>query len=596
MNPFRETIVSDPWRDAAADVPEIQASVFHECLQGIEQVRRSNRSASLLIHGGAGAGKTHLLSRLRSRVMLTAPTATDRDECLFVWIRLQTSPRMIWRHVRRTLVEDWFRPIRGQNSQFNRILFRRLAEIRVAEGDLEPWYEYMLENHPEGLDELLDRIADDLYLDRNTTVAFKHLAFSRHIRDLRAWLGGDSLPDEALTRLDLTQEDGNDEEQEHTARKVVLMLCRLAGKELPIVLSLDQVEALQTNSTDREGLFAFGQLVSTLHDETSNVLIVACVQSAFVMELKDKSRGADYDRMTSLGARSLSTLTRAEAEKLIASRLAMADPSPPIPTNVDRLWPLEQADFHRLVAVDELTPRRLLATCAERFETWLANAANSSSNNALSSINQPTTSAIESPRSEKTSQSIDDFLKREWDARSERCFQENSPERTEEIVRHGIPELVTLLAPQWKLTNDKLLPDVHLILDGPTGEIGISVCTQPNMRTAGVQLKRLKDQFARKRLTRLIIIQDERRAITKTAKVAQQSLEELLSDGAIVEIPSKETLANLDALRELLSDTKSGDLAVNGENVTPSKVDEWLTQNLPSTLRAFFDQLTKLSR
>ena len=590
MNPFRETIVSDPWRAAAADVPEIQASVFLECLQGIEHVRRVNRSAALLIHGGAGSGKTHLLGRLRTRLTLQAPTATDRDECLFVWVRLQASPRMIWRHVRRTLVEDWFRPVRGQITQFARILFRRLAEIRIAEGDLEPWYEYMLENHPEGLDELLERVADSLYLDRNTTIAFKHLAFGRHARDLRAWLGGDSLPEEALARLDLSQEEGTDEEREHEARRVVLMLCRLAGDGLPIVLSLDQVEALQTSAVDREGLFAFGQLVSTLHDETSNVLIVSCVQSAFATELKDKSRGADYDRMTSLGARSLSTLTRTEAEKLIAARRAMTDPSPPLPASIDPLWPLEQTDFHRLVAVDELTPRRLLATCAERFETWLATAKAPSSRDAVNDVHPSSTMTAEESKA-----ALDEFLTHEWKSRLERCHAANLPERTEAIVRHGLPELLNLVAPQWKTTSDRLLPDMHLVLDGPTGEIGISACVQSNMRTVGEQFKRLKGQLALKRLTRLVVIQDSRVPLTNAAKVARQSLEELVAQGTIVVLPSIEMLSSLDALRGLLSDAKSGDLANRGESVLPHIAEAWLVNKIPDDLRTFVDQLTKAS-
>ena len=46
LNPFRETIVSDPWRAAAADVPEIQAEVFDECLRGIEHVRRAGGSVA----------------------------------------------------------------------------------------------------------------------------------------------------------------------------------------------------------------------------------------------------------------------------------------------------------------------------------------------------------------------------------------------------------------------------------------------------------------------------------------------------------------------------------------------------------------------
>jgi len=587
MNPFRESIVSDPWRASAADVPEIQASVFLECLQGVEHVRRTNRSAALLIHGGAGSGKTHLLGRLRTQLTLQAPTATDRDECLFVWVRLQTSPRMIWRHVRRTLVEDWFRPVRGQSTQFARILFRRFAGIRVAEGDLEPWYEYMLDHHPEGLDELLEQVADSLYLDRNTTIAFKHLAFGRHTRDLRAWLGGDSLPEQALARLDLSQEEGTDEEREHEARRVVLMLCRLAGNDLPVVLSLDQVEALQTSSADREGLFAFGQLASTLHDETSNVLIVSCVQSAFATELKDKSRGADYDRMTSLGARSLTTLTRVEAGKLIAARRANADSVPPLPQPLDALWPLEVADFHRLAAVDELTPRRLLSTCAERFDIW-------SAKSMLPGIADEASDKVESSAGSTNDRkfSIDAFLSDEWKERNERLLAANLPERTEEIVRHGLPLLMTLMGSQWKSTSDEQLPDVHLILDGPTGEVGISVCVQSNMRNMGDQFKRLKAQFSLNRLTRLVIIQDDRVPLTKAAKVARQSLEELQDLGAIVSLPSQQVLAGLDALRDLLSDAKSGDLAFHGENVLPQATEAWLAKHLPEVLRKYVEDLT----
>jgi len=578
MNPFRETIVSDPWRANAADVPEIQARVFHDCLQGIQHTRQSKRSAALLIHGGAGSGKTHLLSRLRKHLTLQAPTATDRDECLFVWIRLQASPRMIWRHVRRTLVEDWFRPVHGQSTQFARILFHRFAEIRIAEGDLEPWYEYMVETHPSGLDELLERVADSLYLDRNTAIAFKHLAFGRHNRDLRAWLAGDSLPEEALARLDLSQEDGTDEDREHEARRVVLMLCRLAGDNLPIVISLDQVEALQTSPTDRDGLFAFGQVVSTLHDETSNVFVVSCVQSAFATELKDKSRGADYDRMTSLGTRSLATLTRSEAEKLIALRRSAADVELPQSASDDSLWPLEPEDFHRLAAVDELTPRRLLSTCADRFDSW----ARHSSAGSIEPNAEP---------APDTAISLAAFLEEEWPKRLELAAENSLPELSEEILRHGLPQLMALMGIESKPIDDRL-PDVHLIAVGKTGDIGLSICTQSNMRSAAEQLKRLNTQLSLKRLETLIVFRDPRTPLTKGAKVARQSLEDLEKSGAVSIHPSVEILVCLDALRDLLSDSKSGELANQGVSVIPSQVSAWLPFHLPPQVHSLLQQIT----
>ena len=92
MNPFRETIVASPWEPTPGDVPAIHGKVFDQCLSAIEHVRTGHRSAGLLIHGEAGSGKTHLLGRLRARLAPQAPAATFRNECLYVWVRLQTSP------------------------------------------------------------------------------------------------------------------------------------------------------------------------------------------------------------------------------------------------------------------------------------------------------------------------------------------------------------------------------------------------------------------------------------------------------------------------------------------------------------------------
>lgn len=586
MNPFRDTIVSNPWDEAAIDVAEIQSDIFGECLQSIDYVRQQRRSAGLLIHGAAGAGKTHLLRRLRRRLTLQAPTATDRDECLFVWVRLQASPRMIWRHVRRTLVEDWFRPVRGQSTQFERILFHRLAELRVADGDLEPWFEYMLETDPAALEALLDRVADDLFLDRNTTIAFKHLAFGRHRRDLRAWLGGDSLPEEALARLGLSQDEGTDEDREHEARRVVLMLCRLAGNGLPIVLSLDQVEALQTSVGDGDGLFAFGQLASTLHDETTNTLLISCVQSSFATELKEKSRGADYDRMTSLGTRSLATLTRSQAEKLIAGRLTLVDGQVQRPPDADALWPLHAFDFQRLADRNELTPRRLLAACADRFENW-----QTGTPSTLQESETPMAQA--SPSSQPSvGQPLEVFLDEEWKSRVENAVAASLPERTEDIVRHGLPQLVGLIAPHWKSVRDERLPDVSLVFDGPQGRTGVSVCTQANMNSIAARFKRLASQFTSDRLAKLVIVRDARLPLSKNAKVASQGLAQLEKQGAVISEHSSEVFAALDALRALLSEAKSGDLARDGQTVSPQSVEEWLKRHLPDSLRDFADCLT----
>ncbi|MBS0263611.1 MAG: AAA family ATPase [Planctomycetes bacterium] len=613
MNPFRQSIVASPWEATPADVPEIHSQAFNHCVAGVEFVRSQQRSAALLIHGEAGSGKTHLLSRLRTRMAPCGPSATYRQECLYVWVRLQTSPRMIWRTLRRTLVDDWFRPVVNSKSQFQRILFHRLAELRPAEWDLERWYEFMLEEDPEGLARLVDQIADTLDLDRNTAVAFQHIAFGRHLRDLRAWLAGTSLPQAALERLDLAQDDGSDEEREDEARQVVLMLCRLAGNELPVVMCFDQVEALQTAPEDHEALFAFGQLVSTLHDGTTNVLLVSCVQTTFLTKFRDSVRGADYDRLTSLGTFSLDPLNRKQAEQLIARRLMAAGATRPVDGDVAACWPLEPAEFEALLARGFIAPRQLISLCAERFEarehprtdesvarsesTTAAEAASPDAASVSGSIPIVPTSQVPVPPSVTPTSALTAALAppdrsagvlAEWTKRLQAKREVNTPDLTDEILSHALPLLAKVLNLPRQLIQDDQLKDVPVIFDGPPGvRIGLSFCTQANMTSLAAQLKRLKAQVALKRLAKLLVIRDLRIPISENAKAARQYLVDLEDEHALIVHPTVETLASLDALRTLLSDARTGDLEYAGERISPEAAEDWLSQNLPAELQEF---------
>jgi polynucleotide 5'-kinase involved in rRNA processing len=67
-NPFLGAIVPDAWRGATADVPNIHGDVYAKCLEAVQTVRKHERSASVLILGEQGSGKTHLLARLQRRL------------------------------------------------------------------------------------------------------------------------------------------------------------------------------------------------------------------------------------------------------------------------------------------------------------------------------------------------------------------------------------------------------------------------------------------------------------------------------------------------------------------------------------------------
>ena len=134
---------------------------------------------------------------------------------------------------------------------------------------------------------------------------------------------------------------------------------------------------------------------------------------------------------------------------------------------------------------------------------------------------------------------------------------------------------------------------MHLILDEAGEQTGISVCTQSNMRSVGEQLKRLKVQWSSPRLARLILVQDERVPLSKGAKVAQQTMQDLVQQGALLVCPSIAELAALDVMRGMLSDAKAGDLAGQRKEIPVTTVEDWLRGEIPHELKTLVEKFAK---
>ena len=107
---------------------------------------------------------------------------------------------------------------------------------------------------------------------------------------------GDSLPESVCQELGLVFGKEESGDPEDSAREIVKELCRLVGKDIQMVVCFDQVEAIQRYPGDDTGVFAFGQAVQTLHDETRNVLLVSCIQSFFLEHLNQAMMKPNYDQ------------------------------------------------------------------------------------------------------------------------------------------------------------------------------------------------------------------------------------------------------------------------------------------------------------
>jgi hypothetical protein len=288
--------------------------------------------------------------------------------------------------------------------------------------------------------------------------------------------------------------------------------------------------------------------------------------------------------MVSQGALSLDPLSPGEAQLLIRARLDAAGNDLHNPDPNTECWPLDEQEFAGLFSQDRpVTPRRLLALCAERYESrkWAAGQTATREPEPVSPL------VHQRPQDDQTAE----FLQDRWREAVEAKLAKNSPEMTEEIVRHGVPMVMPLIAPDLKPVVDEQLQDVSLVYDKGSTRVGLSVCTQANMTSLAARLRRLKTQIKSPRLQRLVLIRDSRVPVSPTAKSARIYLEELQQAGAVVVHPSRQVLATLDALRELLSDARSGDLACNGETLTPRTVEAWLREHLTEDLREFVEEM-----
>jgi hypothetical protein len=584
-NPFRSAIVADPWHWDVVDVAEIHGEAFEFCCRGLEHVRANRLSTSVLFYGEAGSGKTHLLARFQAYLAGLLTTHGPAPPAVFVSVRLQTSPQMIWRHLRNRFGEDLLRPATDGRSQLERILLPRIREVYPEIGEPQIWLERLqsrISTSPESVDEVvaemddaLDRLENKLLInDRDLMTVIRHLLLGRHRRDARAWLRGESLPETALSRLEVNSEQ--DDEVEERARRVVLSLTRLTGPEIPLVFCFDQVEALQSHPDDLEGLLKFGQMVSHLHDNTQNLLIISCILTQFYLKLDQLLISSDRDRLVESGSRLLAPLLPNQAERLVEARL---NSNPELyklrQSKPSRFWPLRHTDIREALRRNKYTPRELLSFCAEKFEAALR------------------------PEVFKSKPPVADFLANTIAERLENAEAASATEYTDQILTHGLPLLLRLSSRDWELKATARLGDADLVCESAHGRVSVSLCNHRNMTTLAGRLRRLRDQFSDQVLEettheKFILIRDARLPIANNAKKTREHLEHLIAQGFQWISATTAMLAALDTLRSLMSDVKAGDLSNSGETVSPPIVEGWLEANLDLRLRPLRDLLDEL--
>jgi hypothetical protein len=508
-NPFGP-LVGQPLDDHQVDIAEINSEAFEACQRLVADVAAGGFSDALTVFGDSGTGKTHLVGRVR-RWLEAQPGK------LFVFVRMETSPAGIWRHLRRCLAVSLLRANANGARTLDRLLEHRRSDL-------------------------------EMLADRDLSIVLEHLLEGRHVRDSAAWLRGEGLPDEVLNSLRLSS-PGPDDNSEVTSRHVVTAICELIRPGV-VVFCMDQIEAVMSSPGDRDGPHAFGKVVSCLIDETRNASVICCEQSTFINLMEQILDAATKSRMFGRRAAIL-PLSWEQAQRLIGARLDTAPELAAGRAVHGGCWPVAESKVKE-VFVDNAAPaRKIIARCKDLFDRWQSG--------------QPT---VVEP--------LDTALQKMLDER----FTTKDPAETEAILRNGMP----LLARSAGLTCS--VPGNRSPLDFTIsgGRVAIAICNEANTRSLANHLKRISEAWMPAANHRLLLLRDARMPIARTAKVSHQRIAGIQEQGGRLVTLSQEAVEPLAALRRLLSDAESGDLAHHGESVTPGAVEQWIAGHLPAAL------------
>ncbi len=387
----------------------------------------------------------------------------------------------------------------------------------------------------------------EMLANRDLSIVLEHLLEGRQVRDCAAWLRGEGLPEEVLSSLSLS-EPGPDDDPEVASRHVVIEICDLIRPGV-VVWCMDQIEAVMSSPADRDGPHAFGRAVSCLADETRNSSVICCEQSSFVNLMEQILDGAAKSRV--LGRRAaIRPLSWEQAQRLIAARLDTVPGLAAQRAMHGGCWPLAESQV-KAVFVDNAAPaRKVIARCKDLFDQWQS---------GRETVVEP----------------LDAALQKMFDDR----FEPKTPEETEAILRNALPLLARSAG--LKCSTPANRPPWDFTIDG---RVAIAICNAANLSSLAHRLKKIQEAWKPAANPVLVLLRDERRPISRTAKVTHQRIAALQEQGGRLVTVSQEAVEALAALRRLLSDAESGDLAHHGEAVTAGAVEQWIAGHMPAEL------------
>jgi hypothetical protein len=353
---------ADPWAKAFIDVPALNAKVTDAIQGAITSIRteakRSDaelRTASILVLGPAGAGKTHLFARLRHKL---GPKA------IFVYLRPLVGTEMTPRYVLGQIVQALGYETMGESGlkQLDALVGSSLAQL---DGVDPKWPRIYLDEmrglddaaRVEKLDDAVERLlerhqqADEMVLRRLLEAPFMKAAQQRAAL---AWLSGRELEESQMLRLGVT--GGLPDERIGQALQTLGLF---AAPGAPIVLVFDQLENLMDAEGTGARVRAYANLVAELFDATRGyVLVQMALDSEWEHAIRPQLSEAQKSR---LGAHT-TTIALPTGDEI---RTLVRRWTEELPNREEFPWPFGEARVEHWTRTIGMTPRMLMIECRQ---------------------------------------------------------------------------------------------------------------------------------------------------------------------------------------------------------------------------------------
>jgi hypothetical protein len=327
-NPFAANRVTEP-SAYDVDVPAIHAASFARLVDLAARSMNAPTGTGVALLGGAGVGKSHLLSRLYR--WANEPAAEGGTRACYVYLHnVLADPERLPRYVLKYVVSRLSNG--GHGALFETPLFRFLDRaIRHAMAASGVTVDKIEDHLRQAVDAYLEHFARSPEARATYVTLLQFWRFARPDKadDPRrrllagaalAWLSGDEVDPTLAAQLGfkVNEQDpvmlGDDQEVQQVLRALV-DLAHVSRQ--PFVLCIDQFENL-----DPDKIKPFSRFLHAMLDRASNLMVITSGVKQTLLEYKDERiiPEAAWDRIAQYTVE-LNRITAADARKILEARL-----------------------------------------------------------------------------------------------------------------------------------------------------------------------------------------------------------------------------------------------------------------------------------